>query len=79
MSKVKVDQPTAAPTNKVVSGTVWGAIAAILSWLDDEFWGDRVPGAVEVAGIILAFAIAGYITKNSANQAPPARGIPEGH
>jgi hypothetical protein len=73
----KVNQPTLAPTNKVTSGTIFGAIAAIVAWADDKFWHDNIPGPVEIAMIVLAFAVAGYFTKNSVEQAPPNPGIPE--
>lgn len=70
-----VDQPTNAPTNKVTAATIWAAIASILSWADDRYWNDNVPGYVEAAVITLGVALVGYFVKNSSNQAPPAPGV----
>lgn len=74
---VKVNQTSGVPTAKVTSATFWGAVAAILSWLDDKYWNDNVPGYVEAAVITLAVFAAGYFTKNRSDDAPPATGVPD--
>jgi hypothetical protein len=58
------NQPTLAPTRKIVSGTLFGAIAAVVAWADDKFWGNNIPGETEIAMIVIAYAVAGYFTKN---------------
>lgn len=72
------NQPTKNPTNKVNSATALAAVTAILSWADDRFFGDIVPGYIEAAIITLAVFTAGYFTKNSFPDAPPADLIEEG-
>lgn len=69
-----VNQTSNKPTRKVYSSTFWGAVAAVLAWADDRFWGDMFPGYVEAALITLVIAAAGYFTKNRVSDAPPAQG-----
>jgi len=66
------NQPTNKPTRKVISSTTWGAVAAILAWVDDAFFSNFVPGYIEAAIIVLAIAAAGYFTRNASPDAPPA-------
>jgi hypothetical protein len=65
------NQPTKKPTRKVTSATVFGSLAAILTWADDKFWGDQIPGWVEAAIITVVIAVAGYFTRNASPDAPP--------
>lgn len=70
-----VNQTTGTPTNKVASATVFGAVAAIISFLDDKYWGDQIPGYIEAAIITLAVFVAGYFTKNKIQDSPPGPGV----
>lgn len=72
-----VNQTSASPTNKVAAGTVAAAVLAILSWADDRFFNDYVPGYVEAAFITLGTFAAGYLVKNRVSDAPPAPGEPD--
>lgn len=73
-----VNQTSNTPTLKVQAATALAAVASILSWADDKYWHDQVPGFVEAAIITLAVFLAGYLKKNKVTDAPPAPGIPEG-
>lgn len=60
-----VNQPTAAPTNKVVAAGVAGALSIVLVYALSEF-GIHMPAEVASAiTTLLAFG-AGYFTKNKA-------------
>lgn len=65
------NQPTNRPTRKVVSSGTWAAVASIISWADDAYFHDKIPGYIEVAFIVVATSLAGYLTRNSAPDAPP--------
>ncbi len=65
------NQPTKKPTRKVQSATFWGAVAAVLAWADDKWWGNSFDGLVEAAIITIAIAAAGYFTRNATPDAPP--------
>ncbi len=73
-----VNQTSNVPTLKVQAATALAAVASILSWADDKFWGDQVPGYIEAALITLAVFAAGYLKKNKVSDAPPAPGVPDG-
>jgi len=70
-----VNQTSGLPTNKVTSATALAAVASLLSWADDKFFMDQVPGFVEAALITLGVFAAGYFTKNKATDAPPGPGV----
>lgn len=72
-----VNQTSGTPTNKVTAATALAAIMSILSWLDDRYWNNNVPGGVEAALITLAVFAAGYLVKNKDTDAPPAPGVPD--
>jgi hypothetical protein len=78
VNKVKVSQLSNNPTEKVQAATFWAAVASILSWADDKYWNDQIPGFVEAAIIVIVTFAAGYLTKNKVVDSPPAQGVPEG-
>ena len=69
-----VNQTGHMPTRKVSAATALGAVAAVLAWADDRFWGNTIPGHVEMALITLAVFAGGYFVRNRATDAPPAAG-----
>lgn len=75
-----VNQTSGTPTTKVQAATALAAVASLLSWADDKFLGDQVPGFVEAALITLAVFLGGYLVKNRSTDAPPAPGVADaGH
>jgi hypothetical protein len=62
-----VTQTSYIPTNKVTAGTVFGSFLAVLAWIDNTFMGDIIPGPVELAMVVLGYALAGYIVKDRKN------------
>lgn len=72
-----VNQTSATPTTKVQAATALAAVASILSWADDRFLADYVPGYIEAALITLAVFLGGYFVKNRTTDAPPAPGVPD--
>lgn len=71
-----VNQTSGTPTNKVQAATAIAAVASILSWLDDKYWNDNVPGFIEAALITLAVFLGGYFVKNKVTDSPPGPGVP---
>jgi len=62
-----VQQPTVAPTRKVLAVTVIGALFTVLVWIGREFYGIAVPGEVQGAVHTAIAAIVGYYVKDRAN------------
>jgi hypothetical protein len=69
-----INQTSGLPTRKVQAATALAAVASIISWADDRFFSDFIPGYIELAFITLAVFLGGYFTKNKATDAPPAPG-----
>lgn len=73
----KVNQTSLVPTTKVTGATALGAVAAIISWADDKFWGDQIPGYIEIALITVCVFAGGWLVRNRVKDAPPAPGVSE--
>lgn len=63
-----VDQPTSAPTNKVLAGGIGSAIAVILAFAFQAVTGNELPVGVEGAVATLVYALIGYFVPNTAFQ-----------
>jgi len=64
VDKPLVKQDSALPTRKLTSGAIFGAIAILIGWADDEFWSNRMDSTQEQALVLILFAGAAYLTKN---------------
>jgi hypothetical protein len=65
-----VNQPTAAPTNKVLAGAFVGAVTTVILWAIEEFTPIKMPSNIGAAiSTILAF-VASYIIPEAD---PPAK------
>lgn len=63
------DQSTAAPTPKLVAGTVSGAAVIVLLWVADVV-GLDLPQAVAGSIVLLGAALAAYVKRNYIKDEP---------
>jgi hypothetical protein len=60
--------PTSVPTNKVISGGVWGSTIVIVVWVLKEHFNITIPADVSAAATVIASSIASYFTRPSTDQ-----------
>jgi len=63
----RVNQPTAAPTQKVAAATLGGAVTVIAVWALGQF-GIDLPSEVAASVAVLVAAVAGYFTRDKVHQ-----------
>lgn len=61
-----INQPTAAPTNKVTASVLGGAAATVVCVIVQMITGVEFPTGFEAAVAVLFGFIAGYVTKEEA-------------
>lgn len=64
MSAPLVDQPTSAPTEKVVAGTVGAAASQVVVWVVESLANIDIPTPVELAAAVLFTFAAGYFKRD---------------
>ena len=70
--------PTKLPTNKVISGGIWGAVVTVAVFVLNTYVlnDNKIPAEVASALTVIVSSIAAYFTRPSSDQttlAPPAQ------
>ena len=58
-----MNQPTAAPTNKVASAGLGGALSVLVIFVIQSIWNVEIPAEVAAAIAAIVSFVAGYMTK----------------
>jgi phosphoserine phosphatase len=61
---MKIDQPSAMPTNKVSAAALGGALAAIVAWIVSTYGIDMPPGTEAAFATLIAAGLAYWVRED---------------
>jgi hypothetical protein len=61
---MKIDQPSAMPTNKVTAAALGGALAAIAAWIAASYGMDMPPGTEAAVATLIAAGLAYWVRED---------------
>lgn len=68
MNDTLVDQPTSAPTPKLIAGTLTGAAATVAIWVADAAHVELPPAVASAIAVLAAAGVAYFKRNRSAGQ-----------